>query len=122
MLDLDRKELAAVREAVAARDWRAASQAWARHLKTRRQPRWVWPRFDRAALLRLHAEKSGGLARHTNAAHHVLARDFELLGVRKQLAHRVEWFHGPIEWTHVLSRFRYWRDVGYACWGTGNPA
>lgn len=122
MLDLDRKELSPVRKAVAARDWEAAKQAWARHLETRAQPRWVWSRGDRAEILRLDAEKFGGLARYTNAADRVLARDFELLGVRKQLSHHPEWLQGPIEWTHVLSRFGYWRDLGYAYWGTGNRA
>jgi hypothetical protein len=122
LLDLDRKELVTVKTAVAARDWPAAKRAWASYLETRTQPRWVWSRRDRAEILRLDEEKFGGLARYTNAANRVLARDFEFLGVRKQLQHQVEWFHGPIEWTHVLSRFGYWRDLGYADWGTGNRA
>lgn len=122
LLDLDRKEMGAVKQAVVAGDWPAAKRAWAHHLEARTQPRWVWSRRDRAEILRLDEEKFGGLARYTNAADRVLARDFEFLGVRKPLGHRVEWFHGPIEWTHVLSRFGYWRDLGYGYWGTGNRA
>ncbi|MCC6127382.1 MAG: alginate lyase family protein [Pirellulales bacterium] len=122
LLDMDRPELSGVKQAAAAGDWPAAKRAWARHLETRAQPRWLWSRRDRAELIRIHREKFGGFARYTNAADRVLARDFEFLGVRKQLEHRVEWLHGPIEWTHVLSRFGYWRDLGYAYWATGKSA
>ncbi len=41
--------------------------------------------------------------------------------MRKQLDHKVEWLQGPVEWTHVLSRFGYWQDLGRAYWGTGKP-
>ena len=119
LLDPDAPALAAVKQAVAVRDWPAAKQAWAKHLRDRSQPRWVWSHRDRAALQRICEEKFGGLARHTNAANQVLARDFDILGVRKKLDHDVTWLHGPIEWTHVLSRFGYWRDLGLAWWATG---
>ena len=66
----------------------------------------------------MYAASCTGLARYTNAANKVLARDFEFLGVRKQLAHAPEWLQGPVEWTHVLSRFAYWQDLGLAYWGT----
>jgi hypothetical protein len=59
---------------------------------------------------------------HIREADRVLARDFDLLGVRKKLDHHVQWLQGPIEWTHVLSRFAYWRDLGLAYWGTGKKA
>jgi hypothetical protein len=122
LLDLDRPDLKEVKQAVAAGDWTAAKRAWARHLETRTQPRWLWSRRDRAELIRIEQEKFGGLARYVKAADRVLARDFDFLGVRKQLEHRVEWLQGPIEWTHVLSRFAYWKDLGYAYWATGKPA
>jgi len=120
LLDLSRPELAAVRAAVAAHDWPAAKQAWARHLSTRTTPRWLWSRRDRPAFQKIYADQFGGLARYTNAANLVLARDFTLLGVRKQLTNPVAWLQGPIEWTHVLSRFGYWHDLGLAYWGTGD--
>jgi hypothetical protein len=122
LMDLSRPELARVRDAVAAKDWAAAKQAWANHLASRTSPHWVWSRRDRAAIQRIYQEKFGGLTRYTNAANQVLARDFELLGVRKQLGQKMEWLHGPIEWTHVLSRFGYWQEMGRAYWGTTNAA
>jgi hypothetical protein len=121
-LDLERPDLTAVKQAVAVRDWSAAKAAWAQHFETRAAPRWVWSHRDREAIRRVYAENFDGLARYTNAANKVLARDFEFLGVRKQLAHQPEWLQGPVEWTHVLSRFAYWRDLGLAWWGTGDPA
>jgi len=117
-LDLTRPDLLAVREAAEAHDWTRAKQAWARHLAIRTTPQWIWSRRDRPAFQRIYDEKFGGLARYTNAANQVLARNFNLLGVQKQLAHKVEWLQGPIEWTHVLSRFGYWNDLGRAYWGT----
>ena len=122
LLDLERPELAPVKHAVAEGDWPAAKQAWARHLETRTTPRWVWSHRDRAAIRQVYDASFTGLARYTNAANRVLARDFEFLGVRKHLAHEPEWLQGPVEWTHVLSRFGYWRDLGLAYWGTGDPA
>ena len=122
LLDLTQPEVAAVRRAVEARDWTAAKAAWATHLASRTAPRWLWSRRDKPAFQKIYDEQFGGLARYTNAANLVLARDFTLLGVRKQLAPQVQWLQGPIEWTHVLSRFGYWHDLGLAYWGTGNPA
>lgn len=117
-LDLARPDLAEVRAAVNTRDWPQAKVAWARHLADRTTPQWIWSRRDRPAIVRLYDENFGGLARYTNAADRVLARDFNLLGVRQQLAHKVQWLQGPVEWTHVLSRFGYWQDYGRAYWGT----
>jgi hypothetical protein len=122
LLDLERADLAPVKTAVAERDWAAAKQAWAVHLQTRSQPRWTWSHHDRATLLRLCQEKFGGMDEHIREADRVLARDFDLLGVRKRLERHVEWLQGPIEWTHVLSRFAYWRDLGLAYWATGRKA
>ena len=119
-LDLARPELASVRAAVESSDWPRAKQAWAEHLATRSAPSWIWSRRDRPMMQKLFDQQFGGLARFTNAASKVLARDFTLLGVRKQLGHKVQWLQGPVEWTHVLSRFGYWNDLGCAYWGTDN--
>lgn len=121
-LDLQRADLQPVRTAVEAQDWAAAKRAWAEHLQARREPRWTWSHRDRVALLAACRERFGGLSGHVREADRVLARDFNLLGVRKQLDRHVEWLHGTIEWTHVLSRFAYWRDLGLAYWETGKPA
>jgi hypothetical protein len=117
-LDLTRPDLASVRAAVEAHDWPRAKQAWAQHLEKRTAPCWIWSHRDRPMMQKLFDQQFGGLARFTNAADKVLARDFTLLGVRKQLGHKVQWLQGPVEWTHVLSRFGYWNDLGCAYWGT----
>jgi hypothetical protein len=122
LIDLDRPELAPVRAAVLVADWPRAKRAWASHLATRQNPRWIWSRHDRTKIAAIYAERFNGLARYTNAANAVLARDFNLLGVRKQLAPKIDWLQGPNEWTHVLSRFGYWNDLGRAYWGTGDSA
>ncbi len=119
LLDLNRPDLAAVRQAVAVRDWAAAKAAWADHLAARTSPHWLWSWRDQPAFQQVYDAQFGGLARYTNAADKVLARDFTLLGVEKQLTHKIQWLQGPIEWTHVLSRFGYWHDLGLAYWGTG---
>ena len=119
LLDLTKPELALVRKAVEASDWPAAKAAWANHLATRSTPRWLWSRRDRPAFQQIYDAQFGGLARFTNAADQVIARQFDFLGVQKQLAHDPQWLQGPIEWTHVLSRFGYWHDMGLAYWGTG---
>lgn len=121
-LDLTRPELVAVRQAVAASDWPAAKAAWANHLATRRTPHWLWSPLDRPAFERIYDAQFGGLARYTNAANQVIARQFDFLGVQKQLAHDPQWLQGPTEWTHVLSRFGYWHDLGLAYWSTGRSA
>lgn len=117
-LDLARPDLAGVRAAAEVRDWPRAKQAWAQHLATRTAPCWIWSRRDRPMMQKLFDQQFGGLARFTNAANKVLARDFTLLGVRKQLGQKMQWLQGPVEWTHVLSRFAYWNDLGCAYWGT----
>ncbi len=120
LLDLDRPELRDIRAAVQAGDWDAAKRIWARHLETRETPRWTWSRHDKVRIVQLFDEKFGGLKRYVPAADRVLGRDFEWLGVRKQLDHNIDWLQGPTEWTHVLSRFAYWQDLGYAYWATGD--
>jgi len=122
LLDLTRPELALIRKAVEAGDWPAAKAAWANHLATRSTPRWLWSRRDRPSFQQIYDIQFGGLARYTNAADQVIARQFDFLGVQKQLAHDPQWLQGPIEWTHVLSRFGYWHDLGLAYWGTGRSA
>lgn len=120
LLQLDLPELKAVRAAVEARDWAAAKAAWAQHLETRRRPEWIWSRRDRERIAALYEERSGGLKRYVPSADRVLERDFDWLGVRKKLDKDIEWLQGPVEWTHVLSRFHYWKPLGYAYWGTGD--
>ena len=118
LMDLELPGLQEVRKAVEARDWTAAKTAWARHLGTREEPRWVWSRRDKERIINVFGEQFGGLKRHVPAADKVLAREFSWLGVSKTLEKDVQWLQGPVEWTHVLSRFQYWKSLGYAYWAT----
>jgi len=119
-LDLERPELKDVKAAVARQDWPAAKAAWARHLEAREQPRWFFSYRDRDRLVQVFDEHFGGLKRAVPAADRALARDFTFLGVHKKLEHDMQWLHGPLEWTHVLSRFGYWTQMGQAYWATGD--
>ena len=74
LLDLTRPELALIRKAVEAGDWPAAKAAWANHLATRNTPRWLWSRRDRPSFQQIYDIQFGGLARYTNAADQVIAR------------------------------------------------
>lgn len=120
-LNLDLPELAAVKAAVEAKDWEAAKSAWARHLETRTTPKWLWSRKDKQKIMDLYKSSGRDMSGSISAADRVLAREFDFLGVHKKLDHSPEWLQGPLEWTHVLSRFGYWRDLGFAYWATGDP-
>ncbi len=120
-MDLSRPELREVAEAAERGDMAAAKEAWARHLATRTEPRWLWSHRDRERIVAAHEQHFGGLAKYAPSADSVLNRDFNWLGVRKKLEHDIEWLQGPVEWTHVLSRFGYWLNLGKAYWGTGDP-
>ncbi|MCD6352295.1 MAG: hypothetical protein J7M26_09270, partial [Armatimonadetes bacterium] len=86
----------------------------------RKTPRWTWCLADRDRIIELYDQRFGGLKRYVPAADRVLAREFDFLGVHKKLDHDIQWLQGPWEWTHVLSRFGYWKTLGYAYWATGD--
>jgi hypothetical protein len=119
-MDLARPDLADVRHAVDSNDFVATKAAWAHHLETRAAPRWLWSRLDKDAITKVDAERFDGLGRYISPADRVLARSFNFLGVRKQLAHDLDWKQGEGEWTYVLNRFEYWQTLGYAYWASGN--
>jgi hypothetical protein len=119
-VDLARPDLAEVRKAVESNDFAAAKKAWAHHLATRDAPRWLWSRRDRDAIKKVDAENFDGLGKYIAPADRLLARRFNFLGVRKQLAHDLDWQQGAGEWTDVLNRFEYWQTLGYAYWASGN--
>jgi len=122
MLDLQRPGLEAVRKAVEAANWAAARQAWARHLETRKEPKWMWSHRDKGDIKAYYDKEFGGMAGAIAGADKVLAHEFAFGGVKKKLEPKIEWYQGNIEWTHVLSRFAYWNDLGQAYWATGKPA
>ena len=120
-LNLELPELAAVKAAAAQQDWDAAKQAWLDHLRARTSPKWTFSRRDKDAIVQVVNEQFNGFGGSIRGADAALARDFNWLGVRKQLDHDLTWLHGPVEWTHVLSRFGYWDPMGQSWWATGDP-
>lgn len=120
MLDLFQPALADVRHAALAKDWPAAKAAWATHLESASRPHWLWSRADRPLITQIFKERYGGLERDILAADAVLARDFDLQGIRMHLEHDLDWHPVPGEWTNVLNRFSYWPEMGQAYWATGD--
>ena len=120
LLDLDLPALAEVKAAVEAKDWTAAKVAWARHLKTRLAPQWLWSRRDKERIIKILDEKDNGLTRFIKPADETLARRFAPQGVVRQLDKNIDWQLELSEETHVMSRMPYWRDLGLAYWQTGD--
>ena len=121
LLDLQRPDLTAVRQAVAAQDWAAARQAWARHLETRDAPHWLWSREDKGLIIRLEDAQFGGLKTYIPAGDGVLKRVFARPEFRKYPAREVEWHEGANEWTTSLNRLAFWPVLGRAYWASGDP-
>lgn len=121
LLDGSRPELAAVAKASAAGEVEDARSAFIRYLETRERPRFFidW-RTREAFLATLREHYPTTIEGHQKQADRVLARDFLFEGDRRQLAHKVEWLQGPVEWTHILSRFGYWRSLAVAWSATGD--
>ncbi len=120
LLDLSRPELASIKSAVAAKDWRAAKIAWARHLQTRDAPQWLWSHRDRAAIEKVLTEQFDGLGASVAVADKTLARQFGAQGTTATLEKRPDWRHKGGEWAHVLNRFNFFRPMGKAYWTTGD--
>ena len=118
-IDLDRPDLAAVKAAVADKNWDVAKTAWARHLQSRTTPRWLWLQQDRPAIEHAYDLAYGGLATQVSAADTVLARRFTFGGVPRTLAPHIDWCQGPGTWTQLLNRHSYFQLLGYAYWATG---
>ena len=118
-LDLDLPALKEVKAAVAAQDYDAAKQAWAKHLETRTDPKWLWSHADKAKIIALLAQKGDDLSEHIAPADLVLARTFNPQGKVRQMNKDINWILAGEE-THVLSRFAYFNDLGLAYWKTGD--
>ena len=119
-LDLEQPALAEVKRAASDEDWPAAKDAWARHLAGDSRPHWLWSRADRPLITRLYTENYSGLKISIPDADKILARDFDLQGIRLTLEHDLDWHPVPGEWTNVLNRFTYWPEMGRAYWATGD--
>jgi len=121
MVDLDRPDLAAVREAAAKQDWTAAKHAFAEHLRARLEPHWT---FD---------PKAVGRARKPNVAQaeKVLRHTLSSIGIEWTFGDAIDWSFNPTtqpgskwpanhEWTWQLSRHPMWLDLGRAFYATGD--
>ncbi len=118
-LNLDLPALKAVKTAVDNKDYTAAKVAWARHLETRSNPKWLWSHNDKAKIMALLAQKGDDLSEKIAPADLVLARTFNPQGKVRQLDKDINWIIAGEE-THVLSRFAYFNDLGLAYWKTGD--
>lgn len=123
LLDLERPDLSAVREAVGKRDWPAAKAAWAKHVAEHLHGRWGWSYRDREKIKQFLGGHGVNLAQMAGAADRVMQRDFDQLGVHRKLERDIVWQSSEYEyeWCNVLNRHDYWKTLGYAWWGTGDP-
>jgi hypothetical protein len=121
MVDLDRADLLAVREAVAKADWPAAKQAFAEHLRQRKEPHWT---FD--------PRRVGEEPKRRNAgADKALQHRLSSIGIEWAFGEAIDWSFNPTtqpdskwprnhEWTWQLSRHPMWVDLGRAFYATGD--
>lgn len=121
MVDLDREDLAAVKEAVAKSDWPAAKHAFAEHMRSRKTPKWT---FDPG---RTGNDKKARVKGAENALRHRLTS----IGIEWQFGEKIDWSFNPTaqpdskwprnhEWTWQLSRHAMWTDLGRAFYATGD--
>jgi len=121
-LDLTRKELSGVAEAVKSEDWEAAKEAWAKHLTERKSPTWLWSHRDRKAIqdfLRMHGDD---LSDSVKRADKVIRREFSWESSKRTLSRDIDWGSRSYgyEWGNVLNRHHYWKQLGLAWWKTGD--
>lgn len=121
LLRADRPELEPIRRAAAAENLDEARRLFCLHLANRKSPTYFFTRDDGPALLKTFETISPGYSKsQIAAAHKMIARDIAIEGDRRQLARKIEWLQGPLEWTNVLSRFMYWESELVAWWKTGD--
>lgn len=121
LLDLERPELSAVRDAVAHTDWPAARHALAGYFRHRTRPRWV---VDPHAI--------GGDPRYRDpAAEKALAHRLGSIGIEWQFGTNIDWAFNPTaqpgsqwpvnhEWTWQLNRHAHWLALARAFHATGD--
>lgn len=121
-LDLARPELAAVKEARATQGDSAALAALAKHLRSRRNPKWD---FDPAAQISISAGERDVADRATR-------HEFESVGIWHTFHGKIDWAYNPTtqpgsphaadhEWTWQLNRHGAWAALARACAATGDP-
>lgn len=121
-LDLDRPELAPVREAALGGDTARARMAFATYLRTRKAPRWfVDPASPSRDASRSDLETADLALRHV----------FESVGIRHDFGEKIDWSYNPTtqpgsphapdhEWTWQLNRHSAWAALARAYNATGD--
>ncbi|MGD9496716.1 MAG: alginate lyase family protein, partial [Armatimonadota bacterium] len=120
-LDLERPELAAVQQAVAAGDLEAAKSAWAAHLRQRRMPRWFEMWYDRPEPVPPERANLG-------AAERALAHIFSFQSQQFELGADIDWSSNQmtegesatVEWNASLNRHGLFSTLASAWWRTGD--
>lgn len=124
-LDLNRPDLAAVREAVASGDMARAKAAFAAHIRSRREPRWF---IDPDA----RPNASGRPANpNTAEADRALRHEFTSVGISHTFGPTIDWAYNPTtqpgspyaadhEWTWQFNRHGVWDALRRAYWDTGD--
>lgn len=129
-MDLSRRELAEVKNAVEAKNWTEAQLAFAKHLRTREKPLWFSDWKNRSEPQDRDAEvelvRVGDRAVQDidlTFADRIVANTLTSCRVEQDFGDEINWELNPIdykEWTWQLSRHPFWVTLGQAYWKTGD--
>ncbi len=129
-MDLSRSELAEVKNAVEAKNWAEAQQAFAEHIRTRAKPVWFSDWKNRSEPQDRDAEvelvRVGDRAVQDidlEYADRIVANTLTSCRVEQAFGDEINWELNPIEykeWTWQLSRHPFWVTLGQAYWKTGD--
>lgn len=118
-LDLDRPALAAVKVAVAVKDWPAAEHALAEHFRTRRMPIWNYSRRE------VLADQEKVDPRIMAWAERFARNELRSVDIWHAFGEDIDWTFNPSktgnrEWTWQVNRHGCWRTLGQAYRLTGD--
>ncbi len=122
-LDLGRRSLRKVREAVEDSSHATAKKELAGYFRSRRCPKWYFSPYARNRTRRRGFD--------TSRADAALRHRFTVCGIAHKFGKEIGWEYNPTaepdsrralnhEWTWQFSRMQYWRDLGSAYWATGD--
>ncbi len=120
-LDLERPELAAVKQALDAGDFEAAKSAWAHYLRERPMPRWFEMWYERPQPVAPERANLG-------AAERALAHIFRFQSREFELGPDIDWSSNQmtegesatVEWNASLNRHGLFTALATAWWRTGD--
>ena len=118
-LDFGRPELAAVKSAVAKRNYKAAKRLLAEHLRGREKPAWFTNWRDRP--------KAPTAEYDTGPADKCLAHEFSMIDTPWKAPARIDWSYSAmtegesstLEWNAQLNRHFHFKTLADAYWNTG---